>query len=317
MKQARGARRTSTARGAGRSGATTAVARPVRGSRIEPGIAPGDERLAAATAVRLNHRWIARAEGADRDPDGRVSTLCALVVPTLDEQFVVLTARWPDRLPPPDASLESLELFAAQAGASLRNAQVHRGLEELKDRLDHEASHDPLTGLANRRRCLDEIEGRAGRRHQSGLLGVLFVDLDGFKDVNDRHGHHAGNDLLVAVADRLRECVRPGDLVARLGGDEFTIVLTRLESAAPAVAVAERICRVVAEPFEVAARTLRISTSIGVAIAPVDRADADDLLRRADAAMYRAKAHGKAQWMMDPGSLETAGEAHRRDPKNP
>ncbi len=75
----------------------------------------------------------------------------------LDDQFVVLTARWPDTQPPPDAPLESLELFAAQAGASLHNAQVHQGLEELKDRLDHEASHDPLTGLANRRRFVDEL----------------------------------------------------------------------------------------------------------------------------------------------------------------
>ncbi len=235
----------------------------------------------------------------------------------LDDQFVALTALWPDSLPPPDAPLESLELFAAQAGASLHNAQVHRGLEELKDRLDHEASHDQLTGLANRRRFLDELERTASRSRPGGLIGLLFVDLDGFKDVNDRHGHQAGNDLLVAVANRLRECVRPGDLVARLGGDEFTIILTRLESAAPAAAVAERICRVVSEPFDIVAQPLHVSTSIGVALTPAYGADTEDLVRRADAAMYRAKAHGKARWMMDPGSMQAAGDAPARDRKNP
>lgn len=299
---------------------TTRVAASVRGSRLELEKAD-DERVLAAAAVRIKGHWIAWPTGSDTDPDDPESTLCALAIPMLDDQFVALTARWPDAVPPPDAPLESLELFAAQAGASLHNAQVHRGLEELKDRLDHEASHDPLTGLANRRRFIDELDRTAGRGRPSpgspvGLVGLLFVDLDGFKDVNDRYGHHAGNDLLVAVADRLRECVRPGDLVARLGGDEFTIILTRLESTAPAVAIADRICSVLAEPFEIASAPLHISTSVGVAITPTYRADTDDLLRRADAAMYRAKAHGKAQWMMDPGSLEAAGEARHQDRKN-
>ncbi len=107
--------------------------------------------------------------------------------------------------------------------------------------------------------------------------------------------------------------MRPGDLVARLGGDEFTIVLTRLESAAPAAAVAERICRVISEPFEIVGRPLHVSTSVGVALAPAYRADTDDLLRRADAAMYRAKAQGKARWTMDPGSLQSTGEIDLRE----
>ncbi len=175
--------------------------------------APRSRRSGAVDARRV-------AAGHDRRPDRRAHAL------------------WPEADGPPDAPVESLELFVAQAGASLHNAQVHPGLEELKDRLDHEASHDPLTELANRRRFTEELSRIAGRGRPGDLLGVLFLDLDGFKDVNDRYGHDAGNDLLVAVADRLRECVRPGDLVARLGGDEFTIMLTRLESVAPAAAVA-------------------------------------------------------------------------------
>jgi diguanylate cyclase (GGDEF)-like protein len=212
------------------------------------------------------------------------------------------------------AFLESLELFVSQAGASLHNARVHRGLEQLKDRLDHEASHDALTDLANRRRFADELDRTAGRGRADDLLAVLFVDLDGFKDVNDRYGHETGNDLLVAVANRLRDCVRPGDLVARMGGDEFTVMLTRLQTIEPAAAVAERICAALSEPFTIGSRDLRISTSVGVALAPADRADGADLLRRADTAMYRAKSNGKARWSMDTGptekTLEIAAEIH-------
>ncbi len=149
-----------------------------------------------------------------------------------------------------------------------------------------------------------------GRGRPGDLIAVLFLDLDGFKDVNDRHGHDAGNDLLVAVASRLRNCVRPGDVVARMGGDEFTILLTRLESAAPAVEVAERICAALPSPFEIRGAEVRISTSIGIAIAPADSADPGDLLRRADVAMYRAKSQGKAGWALDPTSLEAAGNGN-------
>ncbi len=173
--------------------------------------------------------------------------LFALPIPMIDHQFVVLTSRWDGTATdagarPSAAQVEVLELFAAQAGASLHNAQVHQGLEELKDRLDHEASHDSLTNLANRRRFTDELQRVTRRGRPGDLIGVLFLDLDGFKVVNDRYGHEVGNDLLIAVASRLRSCVRPGDLVARLGGDEFTIMLTRLESVAPAASIATRIC---------------------------------------------------------------------------
>jgi diguanylate cyclase (GGDEF)-like protein len=109
------------------------------------------------------------------------------------------------------------------------------------------------------------------------------------------------------VAKRLGSCVRPGDIVARMGGDEFTILLTRLESAAPAVEVAERICTMLGDPIRLGQHEVSISTSIGIAVAAADRADPGDLLRRADVAMYRAKSQGKAGWAMDPSSLEPAG----------
>jgi diguanylate cyclase (GGDEF)-like protein len=294
------------------------TARPVRQSRDVLAIPPGDPRLLAAAAARAAGRatvWppntaadsTVRRSKRGEAPARHVSPLFALPITTVDDTLVVVTARWPGPGAPPEPQTESLELFAAQAGASLRNAQVHRELQALKDRLAHEASHDALTELPNRRRFTEQLERVCGRGRPGDLISVLFLDLDGFKDVNDRFGHDTGNDLLVAVAARLRSCVRPGDVVARMGGDEFTILLTRLESVAPAVEVAERICSMLNESFRIGTHEMAISTSIGIAVAAADHADPGDLLRRADVAMYRAKSQGKAGWAMDPTSLEPAG----------
>jgi diguanylate cyclase (GGDEF)-like protein len=296
------------------------TARPVRQSRDVLAIPPGDPRLLAAAAARTSGKptiWPPSATyGGDRRRDRRrggdpapnaVSVLFALPITAVEDAFVVVTARWPGPGAPPASQTESLELFAAQAGASLRNAQVHRELAALKDRLAHEASHDALTELPNRRRFTEQLERMCGRGRPGDLISVLFLDLDGFKDVNDRFGHDVGNDLLVAVAARLRSCVRPGDVVARMGGDEFTIMLTRLESVAPAVEVAERICAMLTDPLQIRTHEVRISTSIGISVAAAENADPGDLLRRADVAMYRAKSQGKAGWAMDPSSLEPAG----------
>ena len=288
-------------------------ARPVRESRDLVAIPPGDPRLLAAAAARASGKptvWppgaaTAKPERRRRhDATQRFSTLFALPITSVDDAHIIVTARWPSSSAPPESQLESLELFAAQAGASLRNAQVHRELQSLKDRLAHEASHDALTELPNRRRFTEQLERMCGRGRVGDLIAVLFLDLDGFKDVNDRFGHETGNDLLVAVASRLRSCVRPGDVVARMGGDEFTVLLTRLESVAPAVEVAERICTMLGDPFELGPHEVTISTSIGISVAAADGAEPTDLLRRADIAMYRAKSQGKAGWAMDPGSLE-------------
>jgi diguanylate cyclase (GGDEF)-like protein len=300
----------------------TLTARPVRQSKDLIAIPPGDPRLLAASAARTSGKPTVWPPGAGRSTPTRrdrrhqsaeqapVSMLFALPITTVDDAFVVVTARWPGPGTPPDSQAESLELFAAQAGASLRNAQTHKELAALKDRLQHEASHDALTELPNRRRFTEQLENMSTRGRAGDLISVLFLDLDGFKDVNDRFGHDVGNELLVAVAARLRTCVRPGDVVARMGGDEFTIMLTRLESVAPAVEVAERICQMLTESFTLSVGDVRISTSIGIAVAGADGADPGDLLRRADVAMYRAKSQGKAGWAMDPSSLEPAGNGN-------
>jgi len=283
------------------------TARPVRESRDVLAIPPGDPRLLAAAAARTAGKPTVWPPG-DQTSTGQFSTIFALPITTVDDALVVVTARWPEAGAPPDSQTESLELFADQAGASLRNAQVHREMQALKDRLAHEASHDPLTELPNRRRFTEQLERMCGRGRHGDLISVLFLDLDGFKDVNDRYGHDVGNDLLVAVSARLRSCVRPGDVVARMGGDEFTILLTRLESVAPAVEVAERIGTMLRESFQLGSNTTQISASIGISVAPAEGADPGDLLRRADVAMYRAKSQGKAGWAMDPSSLEPAGD---------
>jgi DNA-binding protein HU-beta len=178
------------------------TARPVRQSRDVLAIAPGDPRLLAATAARASNGpavWPpgdrpGSGRGRRHAPSGpaRYSTLVALPIAVVDDAFVVATARWPHGGPPPASQVESLELFAAQAGASLRNAQVHRELQELKDRLAHEASHDPLTELPNRRRFTEQMERMCGRGRPGDLIAVLFLDLDGFKDVNDRFGPRRG-----------------------------------------------------------------------------------------------------------------------------
>jgi diguanylate cyclase (GGDEF)-like protein len=294
------------------------VARAVRYSRRVLGIPPGDPRILAAAKARdaggpvvwpaHATAMAARAVLAHDTPRTEQPVLVAVPVAVGEEGVVMLTARWPHPGAPPASQCEGLELCAAQAGASLRNAQVHQELEALKDALAHEAAHDALTGIANSRRFHERLERVCGRGRPGELLAVLFLDLDGLKEVNDRYGHDIGNELLIAVADRLQNCARFGDLVARMGGDEFTIMLTRLESAAPAAEVADRICAILTEPFLLDAHTVRISTSIGIAVAPADRAVASDLVRRADVAMYQAKRLGKAGWSMDPGSLEQSDE---------
>jgi diguanylate cyclase (GGDEF)-like protein len=290
------------------------TARPVRYSRRVLGIPPGDPRIRAAAHARdLGGPvlWPPHAEHvtslgllAEDQPDFDPAVLVAVPV-TLGEAGVVsLTARWPHAGPPPAPQVEGIELAAAQAGASLRNAQVHQELEVLKDELAHKAAHDALTGLANPRRFHERLERVCGRGRPGELVAVLFLDLDGLKAVNDQYGHDIGNKLLVAVAERLGQCARFGDLVARMGGDEFTIMLTRLSSPVPAYEVADRVCNTLAEPFFLGAHAINISTSIGIAVAPADRADPGDLVRRADVAMYQAKRRGKASWTMDPGFLE-------------
>jgi diguanylate cyclase (GGDEF)-like protein/PAS domain S-box-containing protein len=178
-----------------------------------------------------------------------------------------------------------------------------------QDALTHRALHDPLTGLPNRALFADRLEHALTDAHRTGLRsGLVYLDLDGFKHVNDTAGHAAGDELLQQVAARLRQCLRPGDTLARLGGDEFAVLCPG--SSGAATVVAERLLHALRAPVVLAAGTYCVSASLGVTLTlPQD--SADTAVQRADAAMYAAKRSGKDQVRVDP-TVHAAVPAQRR-----
>ncbi|WP_066377033.1 CHASE2 domain-containing protein [Anabaena sp. CA = ATCC 33047] len=176
-------------------------------------------------------------------------------------------------------------------------ADLFRSNKELKlkeDRLRYLAYHDALTGLPNRKFFAEQLQESINWAHNHNLLlGLLFIDLDGFKQVNDTLGHEIGDRLLVIIGQRLNNCLRTSDTVARLGGDEFTVILNQIPNTQVAAKVAEKILASITEPIILDGYTTRVSASIGISIYPLNSQDADTLLKQADAAMYRAKHLGK------------------------
>lgn len=179
-------------------------------------------------------------------------------------------------------------------------------LAETTRQLEYQALHDPLTGLANRALFAEQLEQAWAqhRRHGRGLV-VLALDLDGFKRVNDNHGHSAGDGLLVEAARRLRRSIRHGDTVARLGGDEFTILLPEA-SVADAEEVAQRVLRQLDAPLEIDETPLVVGTSIGIAAAGDRHRHPEELLRESDAALYAAKDAGKGRHEVYAPGIERA-----------
>src|SRR3954468_8489317 len=169
----------------------------------------------------------------------------------------------------------------------------HQTEEEVR----HAALHDALTGLPNRTLGLDRLEGALARRRRDGRdVAVLLLDLDLFKLVNDSYGHGIGDDLLVTLAPRLHDAVRPSDTVARLGGDEFMVVCEQLDGARDAIQVAERVAQAVSQPIVLRSGEHFITASIGIAMADSADRDPETLIRDADAAMYRAKERGRGRF---------------------
>jgi diguanylate cyclase (GGDEF)-like protein/PAS domain S-box-containing protein len=167
------------------------------------------------------------------------------------------------------------------------------------------ALHDDLTGLPNRGLLLDRLEHAIGvARRQDSFPGVLFLDLDHFKSVNDEQGHDAGDELLVQVAERLRTALRSGDTLARVGGDEFVVVCEGVDSPQDLLATAERLRASFAEAFEVAGRARQVTASIGVALAGAPHEDPELVVRQADRAMYTAKQRGRNRVEVVPASSD-------------
>ncbi|MEI6893837.1 MAG: transporter substrate-binding domain-containing protein [Colwellia sp.] len=165
---------------------------------------------------------------------------------------------------------------------------------QLEKKMQHMATHDELTGLANRVLLKDRLTTAINLHHRQSLeMAVLFIDLDGFKDINDNHGHDIGDELLKQVALRLLGCVRSSDTVVRFGGDEFVLLLTGLENASQAANVADKVLTLIQEEFELSKVRAFIGCSIGIAMYPADGDNDIELLKVADTLMYKVKALGK------------------------
>ena len=181
---------------------------------------------------------------------------------------------------------------------------------EAEEQLRRQALYDPLTGLANRVHFTERLNHAVATRKRSGRqTALLFVDLNNFKSINDRFGHHAGDAALQALAEQLESVIRTGDTAARLGGDEFGVILQSVHDPAEASGVAQRLHRALAEPLEVEGRQIKVDASIGIALGD----DPQDLVKEADAAMYRAKSHpGLGFAFFDPALDEAALVRFRR-----
>ena len=209
--------------------------------------------------------------------------------------------------------LRLLEMLANQTGVILERGRLQHSLSQLtvlQEQLRHEASHDPLTGMANRLLFGSRVEQALAQTGQH--VGVLFIDIDDFKTVNDSLGHAAGDELLRAIADRIGQCLRPGDIAARLGGDEFAVLLIGIDEPAMAVRIAERVIEALRVPFSIANEEVLTHASIGIATAVDTVCDGQELLQNADLALYTAKSSGKSRWELFEASMYAAVQRRHR-----
>jgi diguanylate cyclase (GGDEF)-like protein len=198
-------------------------------------------------------------------------------------------------------AVEVTTILANYLAVALSNTELYRALAQSEAELRWRATHDPLTGLANRALAAQRIE-EALTLAPSGGVGLMFCDLDKFKEVNDRLGHEAGDELIQQVAQRLEECTRPTDLLARFGGDEFVFVISSALDLSDLTDVGRRVQTALADPFLLRGERVQVSASIGGVLGTRGQYSATEMLRDADAAMYAAKVKG-------PGRVEVFDEA--------
>ena len=189
----------------------------------------------------------------------------------------------------------ALEAFAISAALAIEHSTLRFRAEEAERSLAHRATHDALTGVGNRAMMQDRLlHALAVRAEQRSLLALTFIDLDGFKAINDRFSHAAGDCVLEVVASRIQRAVRARDTVARWGGDEFLVLHEGLVDEYDGREIAHRIWAAISEPFHCLGQEISVTTSLGTAFCrPTDRIEAADLLRRADTAMYQVKQAGR------------------------
>jgi diguanylate cyclase (GGDEF)-like protein len=255
-------------------------------------ITPADDALLRAW---LDHRELdPQVVDADhghpplRELMAALGVLSTIVVPISSREhflgaIAVSVTRDEQRLRATPDLLDRLSGIAAHATTALENGR-------LVDRITHQARHDGLTGLANRAALSDAlVRATTGTRVKDATFSLFYIDLDEFKPINDELGHQVGDELLCAVAERLRACVREVDTVARIGGDEFAALVNGISEGAESDQVLDRLRAVFATPFELSQHRVRVGASIGRAVWPRDADDIDSLIRFADASMYEVK----------------------------
>jgi diguanylate cyclase (GGDEF)-like protein/PAS domain S-box-containing protein len=235
-------------------------------------------------------------EGLTRNPEKSVEIEYRLLVSDGSLRWIK------DRRFPVFDSQKNPYRLAGIATDITRQKAAREQLLELNRQLERQATHDPLTGLPNSCLFADRFEQLlAHARRFGGRVGMLFIDLDGFKEINDRFGHQAGDQVLTLIAQRLKGVLRQVDTAARLGGDEFGVVLPDLAMGKDAEVVAKKILDRIALPFSIKNREFRLGASIGISFYPDHGRSADELISLADGAMYLVKRRGKGGYAICPG----------------
>ena len=198
-----------------------------------------------------------------------------------------------------EATLHAMQIVASQLAHFLQRRRA-------EDNLKHVAMHDPLTGLPNRRHFHQALDAGIARAQRAGHgLGVLFVDLDRFKNINDGLGHSAGDQVLKICAQRFAEALRESDLIAHISGDEFVVLLERCNDPAAAIAVARKLLAAAARPILLSGQELALTASVGIALYPSEGADGESLLKHADIALFRAKEQGRNNYQFYAARMNT------------